>query len=93
MMIYAKTLVQVNALNSNRTMSPDDWASFVHQELQNKGGNLSCLTDLASHYLSHLVIACKLSLLGVMNRISVCPSQKSWWEEDASGYHTSHSES
>ena len=49
-------------------MSPDDWAGLVHQELQKNGGNLTYLTALASHYLSHLVIACKsLSPLGVMN--------------------------
>lgn len=63
--IHAKTLVQANTLESNRTMSPDDWAGLVHQELQNIGENLTYLTALASHYLSHLIIACKLfSLLG-----------------------------
>ena len=52
--------MQVDALNSNRTASPDDWAGFVHQELQKNAGNLTYLTALASRYLSHLIIACKL---------------------------------
>ncbi|KAI0288761.1 hypothetical protein BC826DRAFT_1036060 [Russula brevipes] len=47
----------VNALNSDRSVSPVDWATVVHAELKRKGGNIKYLTDLASHYLSNLVVA------------------------------------
>ena len=50
--------IQVDALGSERTVSPDDWALIVHQELKENRGNMMFLTDLASYYLSHLIIAC-----------------------------------
>ncbi|KAI0256142.1 hypothetical protein BJV78DRAFT_441173 [Lactifluus subvellereus] len=56
---YVKYFVQVDALGSDRSssVSPDDWAAIVHQELKQNGGNLTHLTALASHYLTHLIIA------------------------------------
>jgi hypothetical protein len=51
--------VQVNALDGNRSVSPDDWAADVNKELkENGGGNMSFVTGLANYYLIHLVIAC-----------------------------------
>jgi hypothetical protein len=52
-------LLQVNALGSDRSVSPDDWAAVVHVELKRNDGNIKLLTDLASYYLSNLVIACE----------------------------------
>ena len=43
------------------TNTPDNWAALVYQELQKPGAKITHLTELASHYLSHLVIACKRS--------------------------------
>ncbi|KAF5379073.1 hypothetical protein D9615_005978 [Tricholomella constricta] len=39
-------------------MTEDDWAGLVHEEMQKPGNNFEGLTKLASHYLSHLLIAC-----------------------------------
>ena len=41
------------------TTAPDEWADIVNQQLQAFGGDLSYITQLGSHYLSHLVIPCK----------------------------------
>ncbi|KAF5387116.1 hypothetical protein D9615_001639 [Tricholomella constricta] len=38
------------------TTAPDEWADIVHQKLQESPGDLSNITQLGSHYLSHLVI-------------------------------------
>jgi hypothetical protein len=58
-----KMTFQVDALCSGRTITwaPDEWALVVHQQLNQNGGNITYLTDLASYYLSYLVIARKLS--------------------------------
>lgn len=40
------------------TLAADEWAIIVLQELQESPGDLSTVTQLGSHYLSHLVIAC-----------------------------------
>jgi hypothetical protein len=39
-------------------VTDDDWAGLVHEKLQNPGNNVERLTNLASHYLSHLLVAC-----------------------------------
>jgi hypothetical protein len=39
--------------------APDDWAAIVLQQLQERGGDLSRLTQLGSHYFTRLVIACR----------------------------------
>jgi hypothetical protein len=57
---YAEYFVQVDALGNDRTIIPDDWASIMYQELRQFRGNMMPLTDLASLYLSHLIIACKM---------------------------------
>jgi hypothetical protein len=44
-------------------MNPDDWADAVHVEIKANNVDASHLTQLASYYLSHLVIPCKSSLL------------------------------
>ena len=52
--------MQVDALDGDRSVSPDDWAAEVNKELkENGGGNMSFVTDLANYYLIHLVIACR----------------------------------
>ena len=43
-----------------RSLSPNDWVAIVHQELRQSGRNLTNITKLASYYLSHLVIACRV---------------------------------
>lgn len=40
------------------TLAEDEWAVLVLQELRESPGDLSTVTQLGSHYLSHLVIAC-----------------------------------
>ena len=44
--------------NEVSTLPADEWANIVLQELQESGGDLSKVTQLGSHYLTHLVIAC-----------------------------------
>jgi len=52
--------LEVDALDGDRSVSPDDWAADVNKELkENGGGNMSFVTDLANYYLIHLVIACR----------------------------------
>lgn len=43
--------------NEASTLPADEWANIVLQELQESGGDLLKVTQLGSHYLSHLVIA------------------------------------
>jgi hypothetical protein len=50
---------RVLGLNSSRLVNPGDWARIVHRALKEQVGDLSHLTELGSHYLSHLIIACK----------------------------------
>ncbi|KAF8340547.1 uncharacterized protein EI90DRAFT_3117067 [Cantharellus anzutake] len=47
----------VDALDNDRSVNSDDWAAIVHQELEQNNGNTTYLTELASYYLSHLIIA------------------------------------
>ncbi|KAF8523340.1 hypothetical protein BU17DRAFT_86082 [Hysterangium stoloniferum] len=47
----------VDALDSDCPYGPDSWAAIVHQELKHNAADLTFVTDLGSHYLSHLVIA------------------------------------
>ncbi|KAI6122895.1 hypothetical protein EDD16DRAFT_1569460 [Pisolithus croceorrhizus] len=39
------------------TLAVDDWAAIILQGLQEHAGDLSTVTQLGSHYLTHLVIA------------------------------------
>ncbi|KAI9510199.1 hypothetical protein F5148DRAFT_1374659 [Russula earlei] len=39
----------VDDLDGDRSVSPNDWASIVHQELRQTAGNTTYLTALASH--------------------------------------------
>ena len=50
--------VKVDALDGDRSVSPDDWATAVAKEIRENDGNMMPLTNLASHYLSHLIVAC-----------------------------------
>ena len=54
--------LQVDALGSDHSVRPDDWATAVHLELKRHDGDTKYLTDLASRYWSHLIIACKTQL-------------------------------
>ncbi|KAF8331973.1 uncharacterized protein EI90DRAFT_3123066 [Cantharellus anzutake] len=47
----------VDALDNDRSVNSDDWAAIVHEELEQNNGNTTYLTELASYYLSHLIIA------------------------------------
>jgi len=47
----------VDALDSDSPANPHDWAAIVHHELGQNGGNKAYITDLASYYLSNLIIA------------------------------------
>ncbi|KAH9992252.1 hypothetical protein BJV74DRAFT_404162 [Russula compacta] len=49
-------LNSVNALENDRSISPDHWAAAVHRELSQNGGDISHLTGLATFYLYRLVI-------------------------------------
>ncbi len=40
------------------TLAADEWAVIILQALGESPGDLSTVTQLGSHYLSHLVIAC-----------------------------------
>ena len=40
------------------TLAADEWADLFFQALWESPGDLSNVTQLGSHYLSHLVIAC-----------------------------------
>ena len=51
--------------NCTCTDAPCDWAVTVHQQLQEPGANITGLTQLATHYFSHLVIACTQFFLPV----------------------------
>lgn len=57
---YVIKISQVHNLSGDRSVSPDDWAAAVNKELDENGGNTSFLTDLASYYMTHLVIACRV---------------------------------
>jgi hypothetical protein len=59
---YVKYCAQVDKLDSDRSVSPDDWAANVNRELKETGGDMtkSSLTDLANYYLNNLVIACRV---------------------------------
>ncbi|KAF8313010.1 uncharacterized protein EI90DRAFT_3136974 [Cantharellus anzutake] len=47
----------VDALDNDRSVNLDDWAAIVHQELEQNNSNTTYLTELASYYLTHLIIA------------------------------------
>jgi hypothetical protein len=57
---YVKYCAQVDKLDSDRSVSPYDWAANVNKELNENGGNTSSLTDLANYYLTNLVIAIRV---------------------------------
>jgi hypothetical protein len=77
--LYSIFCVQVDALRSDRSVGPDDWATAVHLELKRNDGSVTYLTDLASYYLSNLVIACKAQFVRnlVTDILSCRFSQKS----------------
>ncbi|KAF8497136.1 hypothetical protein F5888DRAFT_1889776 [Russula emetica] len=52
---YVEYYVQVDSLNSDRSISPANWAAAVYKELS-RNGNISPLTNLAVLYLNDLVI-------------------------------------
>ena len=58
--IYIKYYLQVNSLEHDCSISPDDWAAAVHGELSQNGGDISHLTRLAFFYLNRLVIPCEV---------------------------------
>jgi hypothetical protein len=54
---YVECYVQVNNLNSDYLhSSPDEWAIAVFQEIEQNGGNMVPLENLAGAYLNDLVI-------------------------------------
>jgi hypothetical protein len=60
---YIKYYAQVgNILNddSDRSVDPDDWAAAVNSNLKEYGGDILSVTELASYFLSHLVVACRV---------------------------------
>jgi len=60
-LFYPEYYAQVDNLigeSPDHSVSPDDWAVRVNDELTENGGDISPVTWLASHYLTNLVIAC-----------------------------------
>jgi hypothetical protein len=57
---YVEYYVQVNSLNSDRSVSPANWAAAVYEGLSREG-NISPLTNLAVLYLNDLVIPCRVT--------------------------------
>ena len=53
--------------NCTCTDDPCDWAVTVHQQLQEPGADFTKLTQLATHFFSHLVIACTQFFLPSLN--------------------------
>ena len=51
---------QVNSLNGDRSVSPDEWAADVYSKLSEDGGNLTHVTEFASDYLNNLVVVCRV---------------------------------
>ena len=48
------------SLDGDRSVSPDDWATAVAEEVKENDGYMISLTNLASYYLSHLIVACRI---------------------------------
>ena len=59
-LFYVKYYAQVGYLDGDRSRSPDGWAADVNNELNENARGLSSVTDLASYYLTHLVIASRV---------------------------------
>ena len=57
---YVKYCAQVANLDNDRSISPDDWAAEVDNELLQNGGTITSITKLANFYLSNLIIACRV---------------------------------
>ena len=57
---YVKYYAQVGSLNGDHSVSPDDWAADLNNELLENGGNTSFVANLANYYLTHLVIPCRV---------------------------------
>jgi hypothetical protein len=59
---YVKYCAQVGKLDSDRAVSPVDWAANVNKKLNENDEDMSesSLTDLANYYLNNLVIACRV---------------------------------
>ena len=65
-LFYPKYDAQVDNLigeSPDRSVSPDDWAVKVNDELIENGGDISSVTWLANSYLTNLVIACRCSVM------------------------------
>jgi hypothetical protein len=48
---------EVNIPNRDSSIGPGDWATIVHRNFEQSGGNMSHLTALPSH--SHLIVPSK----------------------------------
>lgn len=60
---YVKYYARVYKLigeSPDLSVSPDDWAVEVNDELNENNGNISFVKELADYYLTNLVIACKV---------------------------------
>ena len=55
---YVEYYVQVHSLNSDRFVSPANWAAAVYEGLS-RNGNILPLSNLAASYLNNLVIPSK----------------------------------
>jgi hypothetical protein len=50
---------EVNIPSRDPSVGPGDWATIVHRNFEQSGGNMSHLTALASYYFSHLIVPSK----------------------------------
>ena len=50
-------------LNGKTSLNPEDWAAQVKSQLKDNGGNISLATDLASYYLTNLIMACMVQCI------------------------------
>ena len=48
-----------NLYGGDRSISPDDWAANVMNHLYADNVNTTFVRELASYYLTHLLVACK----------------------------------
>ena len=48
-----------NLYGGDRSISPDDWAANVMSHLYADNVNTTFVRELASYYLTHLLVACK----------------------------------
>jgi hypothetical protein len=61
---YVKCHSQANnILYGETSLNPGDWEAQVNGQLKDNGGDISLVTDLASYYLTNLIMPCTVQCI------------------------------